>query len=57
MVLVKDLRVLYLDLQAAGKRQSLDLSWGSETSKPTPIDTFPPTKPHYLILSNSATPL
>ena len=40
MVLEKDLRVLHLDLQAAGRdSESLGLAWASETSKCSPSNT------------------
>jgi hypothetical protein len=54
MVLEKELRVLHPEPPA--QRETLDLAWASETSKPTLSDTLPPTRPHLLILSNSATP-
>ena len=41
------------------KQRCLGSTWDSETSKPTPSDTLPPTRPHLLIpliLLNSATP-
>lgn len=35
--------------------EPLRLAWASETSKLTPSDSFPPTRPHVLILSNNVT--
>jgi hypothetical protein len=32
------------------QRKNLGLVWAFKTSKPTPSDTFPPTRPHLLIL-------
>ena len=48
IVLEKKLRVLYSDLQAAG-RETLELAWASKTLKPTPRDTLPPTRPRLLM--------
>jgi hypothetical protein len=48
MVLEKEFRILYLDLQAAGKERHWD--W-LDTSKLTSNDTLPPTRPHLLHLS------
>lgn len=42
-----ELRVLHLDPQAAG-RETLDLAWTLETSKPTHGDVLPPRRPHPL---------
>jgi hypothetical protein len=49
-VLEKDSRVLHLDQQAAGRKR-LGLALAFETSKPTPSDTPPSTRPHLLIVS------
>ena len=53
-VLEEELRGLHPDLRQVA--ESLSLAWAFETSKPTPGDTLPPTRPHLLILSNSAAP-
>jgi hypothetical protein len=53
MVLEGQLRVLHADPQTAGRQKETGLF---ETSKPVPSVTLPPTRPHLLILSNSATP-
>jgi hypothetical protein len=47
MVLEKELRVLHLDWQAAG-RETPDLARAFETSKPTPSDILPPTRTYLL---------
>jgi hypothetical protein len=42
-----------------GQKKILDLAWAFETSKTTPSDTLPPTRPHLLtlvILSNIPLP-
>jgi hypothetical protein len=56
MVLERELKVLHPDSQAAGKRETPGLGWVFQISKPTPSDILPPTRPHLLVLSNSATP-
>lgn len=40
----------------ASGQETLGLGWASETSKPTPRDTQPPTRHQLLILSGSASP-
>jgi hypothetical protein len=32
------------------ERERMQLVWAFETSKPTPSDTLPPTRPHLIIL-------
>jgi hypothetical protein len=49
----EELRVLYQDPQVAG--EPLGLAWASKTLKAHPSDTLPPTRSHFLILSNRAT--
>ena len=53
-VLEKELRALHLDLQAAGRERLWAWNGLFETSKPILSDILPPTRPHLLILSNSA---
>jgi hypothetical protein len=38
-----------------GERVKLDHIWAIKTSKPSPGDTLPPIRLHFLILSNSYT--
>jgi hypothetical protein len=38
------------------KRMAPSLAWAFETSKCTPSDTLPPTRPYLLVPSNKATP-
>ena len=55
-MVLKELRVLHPDLEIAGRRKRAtgpDLDFW--ISKPSPSDTLPPTRPHFLVLSNSAT--
>jgi len=51
MVLEKEPGVLHLDPKAAGRdSEPLNLAGVSESSKPAPSDTFPPTRPHLPIV-------
>jgi hypothetical protein len=38
-----------------GKKERVDLVWAFETSKSTPSNTHPPTRPHFLILPKRST--
>jgi hypothetical protein len=37
------------------QRERLSMVWVFETSKPTPSDTLPPTRPYFLILPKQST--
>jgi len=50
-VLKEELRGPHLDSQAAGMNSHIGLAWASETSKATPSDAFPLTRPHLLTMS------
>jgi hypothetical protein len=45
MVLEKKLGLLYSNPQAAGRERFWTWNWPFKTSKPTPNDTLPPTRP------------
>lgn len=49
-MLEKKRRVLYVDQQLEEVRVTLGLALTFKTSKPTPSDILPSTKPHYLHL-------
>jgi hypothetical protein len=50
MVLRKELKSSTSGSVGSRKRESRDLEWTSETSKPTFSDTLPPVRPHPLIV-------
>ena len=48
-------QILHLIPKVEADRTRLGLVWAFETSKPTPSDTAPPTRPHLLILPKEST--
>lgn len=53
MVLVKQMRVLHLDLETSGRERVSGPDVDFKNLKATPSDTPPPPKPHLPILLNS----
>lgn len=47
---LKKLRVLYTELQAQEEKETLGLSGLLKAQSPPPSDTFPPSRPHILIM-------